>query len=189
MNDMELNWVEPRELRPLRREEYDRLIELGMFTGESIELLHGFLVAREPQGPEHIDLTGRIHKLLLLALGDRAVVWSHSGIAASDESEPEPDVSAVPPGDYRNEKASTAYLVVEVSQSSLKRDRSVKADLYAAAGIPEYWIVNLVNRVVEVRDLPVAGTYSRLTTLKSGDRVTLVAFPDISFLVDQILPY
>jgi hypothetical protein len=49
--------------------------------------------------------------------------------------------------------------------------------------------VNLVNRVVEVRDMPVAGTYSRLTTLKSGDRVTLVAFPDVSFLVDQILPY
>lgn len=188
MNDMGFDWVEPKDVRPLRRKEYDRMIELGMFSGENIELLHGILVACEPQGPEHIDLTGDIHRLLLLALDGRAKVRSHSGIATSDDSEPEPDVSVVAPGGYRKEKAATAYLVVEVSQSSLRRDRSVKADLYAAARIPEYWVVNLVDRTIEVRDQPKNGTYSRLMTLRSGDRITLVAFPDVSFAVDQILP-
>lgn len=188
MDVMDPKWLDTEQLRPLRRYEYDKMIELGMFTGESIELLHGFLVAREPQGPEHIDLTGRIHKRLLLALGERAVIWSHSGFAASDDSEPEPDVSVVPPGDYRRNKASTAYLLVEVSQTSLRKDRSLKADLYATAGIPEYWVVNLVDRVLEVRDRPINGAYSRLVTLRAGDRVTLVAFPDVSFDVSAILP-
>lgn len=183
-----MSWVEPNELRPLKRDEYDRMIELGMFTGESVELLHGLLVAREPQGPEHIDLTGDIHRLLVLALDQRAKVRSHSGLAASDDSEPEPDVSVVAPGDYRKKKATTALLVVEVSQTSLRKDRSVKADLYAKAGVPEYWVVNLVDRVLEVRDRPENGTYGRLVTLRPGSRVTLVAFPDVTFAVDEILP-
>lgn len=188
MERMDLSWVDRKEIRPLRREEYDRMIELGMFADENLELLHGFLVAREPQGPEHIDLTGRIHKQLLLALGDRAVVWSHSGIAASDESEPEPDVVVVPPGDYRRRKATTALLVVEISQSSLRRDRSVKAELYAAAAIPEYWVVNLVDRVLEIRDQPAGGSYTRLRTVRAGERISLAAFPDVSFAIEDILP-
>lgn len=185
---MDFDWVEPKDVRPLRRAEYDRMIDLGMFTGENIELLHGILVACEPQGPEHIDLTSDIHRLLLLALDGRAKVRSHSGLATSDDSEPEPDVSVVAPGNYRDRKAEAAFLVVEVSNSSLRRDRSVKADLYAAANVPEYWVVNLVDRVLEIRDRPENGTYRRLVTLRSGERVTLVAFPDVTFDVDQILP-
>lgn len=188
MSVMERDWLDPDERRPLRRAEYDRLIELGMFNGENIELLHGHLVLREPQGPEHFDITGRIHELLLRALGDRARVFSHSGIAATEDSEPEPDVLVVPPGDYRREKPSTALLLVEVSHSSLKRDRSVKADLYEAVGVPEYWIVDLVHRIVEVRDRPANGTYGRLRTVGPDERIALVTFPDVSFSFEQILP-
>lgn len=188
MNDMDLEWLSRAERRPLKRTEYDRLVDLGMFSGENIELIHGQLVLREPQGSEHIDLTGRIHALLLRALGDRARLFSHSGIAASEVSEPEPDVSVVPPADYRREKPSRAFLLVEVSQSSLERDRSVKADLYAEASVPEYWVVDLVHRVIEVRDRPANGRYERLRTVHPGERIALVAFPDVSFDFEEILP-
>lgn len=175
------------DLYRFRRDDFDRLVEMGAFTDARVELLHGLLVAKEPQGPEHAALASRIHKKLLLALQDRADVRSHSPFAVSDDSEPEPDVAVVPRLYAVAVHPTEAWLLVEIARSSLARDRGMKADLYARAGVPEYWIVNLVDDCLEVRDQPANGVYRRLRTLGAGERVTLVAFPDVSFDVAELL--
>src|SRR5580704_11900392 len=87
----------------------------------------------------------RLNKLLVRALGDRAEVRVQAPFGASDVSEPEPDLAVVPPGSYLDEHPSRAHLLIEVADSSLQDDRRIKGPLYAAAGVPEYWIVDLVR--------------------------------------------
>ena len=186
--EVDPNWPDPRiPVRPLKRTEYDRLIEDGIFTtGDHIELLRGFLIAKEPQGPDHSGTTEWLHRRLLLALDPRARVRSHSPILASDDSEPEPDIAVVPPQSAFKENPSTAHLVIEVSRSSLRVDRGVKAGIYAEASVPEYWVVSLPEGLVEVRDQPSGGMYRRLRTYVAGETITLVSFPDVSIGVSEI---
>ena len=109
----DLTWLNPAQVRPLRRVEYDHMIESGIIgEDERLELLYGFLVAKEPQGAPHAGGTQRLMKLLILALGDRAEVRAHSPLAVSDYSEPEPDIYVTPAGDYWTDHPSRAYLVI-----------------------------------------------------------------------------
>lgn len=187
MGRVDANWFGASELKRFRRTEYDRLVDLGLFEDERIELLHGLLVAKEPQGGDHSTVARRLHRLLLLALDARAEVASHSPFAASDDSEPEPDVSVFPRRYASADHPTEAFLLVEIAKGSLRRDRGVKADLYASAGVPEYWVVNLTERVVEVRHQPENGTYRRLETFRPGDAIRLIAFPDVSIAIRDFL--
>ena len=180
--------IAPETLRPLRRSDYDRMVELGLFEDERVELLHGMLVAMSPQDALHADVIGRLNRCLVPALLGRALVRVQAPLAVSDESEPEPDVAVVPEGDYSAGHPQTALLVVEVAGSSLKKDRGVKARLYAAAGIPEYWLVDLERRVVEVRTRPTARRYGRLRTKRLGDTITLVELPGVALRIADFLP-
>lgn len=173
--------------RPLRRSEYDALVRLGCFDEERVELLYGRIVPMGPQGVAHGEALRRLNKLLGRALGDRAEVQIQSPIAAADESEPEPDVAVVPPGPYTTDHPSTAYLVVEVADSSLRRDR-LKAELYAASGIPEYWLIDLRSRTVQVQREPVEGAYRRINSLSDGETISLQEFPDVVLAVSDVLP-
>ena len=135
------------------RVEYDRLIEAGVFQpGEPIELLGGLLVVAEPQGDAHFTAIRLAEEALRAAFGPGWEVRPQGPIALDAESEPEPDVAVVPGStrDYRDGHPAHAALVVEVAESSLRRDREVKGSLYARAGIADYWIVNLGDRVLEV---------------------------------------
>lgn len=178
--------------RPLRRREYDHLVQLGAFDDERLELIDGVLVAMSPQGAEHADLVSTLAQILTIALGRRAKVRAHSPLALSDESEPEPDVAVVPPGDYTRDHPKTALLVVEVADSSLRKDHVLKVPLYAAAGISEYWIVNLVDRVVEVHRAPepMAARYADVSTHgphAGGEPLRLLAFPDVAVEVGDLI--
>ena len=190
--DVDPIWLDRNiNVRPLKRLEYDRLVEDGIFTtGDRIELLRGFLIAKEPQGGAHAGTTEWLHRHLLLALGDRARVRSHSPLAptAPEDSEPEPDVAVIAPDGPLHQNPSSALLVIEVSDSSLRVDRGVKAAIYAEAGVPEYWIVSLPERLVEVRDRPSGGAYRRMRTYVPGEHIALVAFPDVSVPVAGIFP-
>jgi Uma2 family endonuclease len=177
----------PERVRPLRRSEFERLVELGVFDDERVELLGGVLIEMSPQGASHSTVSARLHGLLHDALRRRAEVRAHSPIALSDDSEPEPDVAVVPLGDYGRELPSEAHLVVEVSDSSLRKDRRIKTELYASAGVPEYWIVNLVERVVEMHRAPADGRYTDVKTCRPGERVALSAFPDVEVDASQLL--
>src|SRR4051812_10762587 len=129
-------------LRPLKRVEYDRLVELGYFEDERIELLDGQLIAVSPPGPGHNDAIIKLTMLFAQAIGKRALVQVQGPFAASDDSEPQPDLAIIPSQDYSRAHPERAYLLIEVAESSLRHDRLLKAVLYARAGVAEYWIVN-----------------------------------------------
>ena len=140
-----------------------------------------------PQGPLHSKTVQRLAKLLTLALEDRADVYSHSPHAASDQSEPEPDVNVVPPGEDTEDHPDRSFLVIEVALSSLDKDRGVKARIYAESNIPEYWIVNLVERVIEVYSNPKRGTYQSKLTHERGETISPIEFPDVKVAVSDIV--
>jgi Uma2 family endonuclease len=179
--------IAAEDVRPLRRGEYDRLVELGYFDGERIELLYGALVAKEPQYAPHASTIRRLDRLFQGLVGDRAEVCAQTPLAVSAESEPEPDIAIAPPGDYRKRHPRTALLVIEVSYSALYKDRAVKAPLYAAADIPEYWIVNLPESVVEVHRRPWGNRYRTVTRHSRGETLRPVWLRGVSVRVDDIL--
>jgi Uma2 family endonuclease len=179
--------IAPGRLRPIRREEYDRMVLLGLFEGEHVELLHGVLVTMSPQGPPHASTIDRLNALFMRALGDRACVRIQNAFAASDDSEPEPDVAVVPSGDYDDAHPREAWLLIEVAESSLAQDRGMKALLYAASGVPEYWIVNLVERVIEVHTDPGPDGYRAVRGVPHGGTIQLVRFPDTEIRVADVL--
>lgn len=173
-------------VRPLKRAEFERLVALGVFEDEKVELLHGFLVRMSPQGEEHSKSITRLSKILGRALGDRADVASHSPFAASDDSEPEPDLAVVPPVDSAPGHPTTAFLLVEASASSLVRDRQVKAPLYAASAVTEYWILDLDARSVEVFRDPTPTGYRSIQRVGPAGTISLAAFPDVTVAVGAI---
>lgn len=173
--------------RPLRREEYDRLVEQGCFEDERVELLHGILITMSPQGPRHATVIENLTMLLVPAVLGRARVRVQSPLAASDDSEPEPELSMVAPGPRPHGHPHTALLVVEVAETSLAKDRQIKAGIYVACGVPEYWVVNLPEDCVEVQTGIENGAYSRHRRAGRGDTIALHAFPDITLSVDAFL--
>ena len=135
------------------RLEYERLVNLGAFHPEErVELVGGALMVREPQASPHSTAIRAVEEVLRTTLGAGWDIRTQMPIALDDESEPEPDVSVVPGTfrDYTHGHPSRPALLVEVSDSSLSFDRRDKGSLYARARVPEYWIVNLVERVLEV---------------------------------------
>ena len=179
--------IEPESVRSLKRSEYDRMIELGMFEDERVELLRGVLVKMSPQLAAHASTVARLNDLLMTTLRGRFGLRIQSPLALSDDSEPEPDVAVVAPGNYDVEHPRTAVLVIEVSDSTLRRDRG-KAALYALAGIPEYGIVNLGARTIEVYSSPDGDRYADARTMRSGDSLRPGQLPDVVLAVAEILP-
>lgn len=175
-------------LRKLKRVEYEKLVAQGVFERERVELTFGMVVAMSPIDPSHSRSTTRIARSLTIALQDRAEVLCQQPLAATDDSEPEPDIYVTPLGDYWHEHPSRAYLVVEVASSSLRYDRSEKALLYSISEVDEYWIVDLVNGLVEVRRERDRGTWRSIATYRRGDTVHMLAFPDVGIAVSEILP-
>jgi Uma2 family endonuclease len=179
--------IAPETPRPLRREEYDRLVAMGAFEGERVELLRGVIVRMSPHGPGHDAPLDRLNELFIRALGSRAKVRVQSAFVASGGSEPEPDVCIVPRRDYDLAHPDEAYLIVEVADSSLHKDRGVKAALYAESRIGEYWIVNVIDKTIEVHTGPADGRYGTVQAYRNGQSIQLQHFPDVVVKVDDIL--
>jgi Uma2 family endonuclease len=179
------------------RVEYDSLIETGFFgPSDKIELLGGQLCVSEPQNSPHARAISLGLEAIQRALAPGWHVRVQLPIALDDESEPEPDLAVVSggPRDYADHPSRPA-LVVEVADLSLALDREHKGSLYARARLPEYWIVNLVDRVLEVHREPgpEAGaqygwSYRVLLTLGPDEHVTPLAAPSARILVADFLP-
>lgn len=185
---LDIAQVTPERARALRRSEYERLVEEGCFSNERIELLEGVLVEMSPQGPAHADVVSRLTMILARAIGDRAVLRAQSPLAVSDDSEPEPDLALVPPGDYRRAHPEHAWLAIEVAGASLKKDLGVKAALYARSKVDEYWVVNLEAGTVLVHAESDGQRYGRISTARQGDVLRLGALPDLALRVADFLP-
>ncbi len=178
--------------------EYHRLTEIGVLTeDDNIELIEGYLVNRQACSPAHECATQILHESLRTEL---VVGWGcriKSAITLSD-SEPEPDIAIA----HGNERTFAAHHpapreiggVIEVAESTLLGDRADKGRIYARANIPVYWIVNLIDRQIEVYEQPSGPTaspsYTKTTICKPGDPVTLTLDGVIvtTFSVDELLP-
>jgi len=190
--------ISPTRTRRWTRLEYERLIDAGMFrSGERLELLAGQLVVREPQGSLHTTAIGLVEDALRACFGSGWVVRVQMPIALDDESEPEPDVAVVPGAwrDYELAHPALPALLVEVAEPSLDEDRGGKAGLYARAQVPEYWIVNLVSRSLEVRRgpaptaaAPFGWSYRVVTVLETGAPVSALACSTARIQVADLLP-
>ena len=178
--------VRPDRIRPLRRVEYESLVERGLLDDTRVELLLGTLVDMSPQGPLHASAVRFLAEQFIRALPGDVQTRVQSPLAVSDDSEPEPDIAVVPSGDYRQSHPSQALLIVEVSDTSLDKDRGVKTALYATAGIPEFWLVNLPDQVVEVHRQPSAGRYSAIERAGTGATIAPAAFPSLRMAVREI---
>lgn len=154
----------PDLLRPLLRVEYDQMVALGVFDEEHIELLEGALVEMSPERADHALVVTQLNRVLTPALPPEWSVRIGHPWAASDRSEPEPDVAVVPTGgDYHLEHPSQARLLIEVSRSSRRKDLGAKAVIYAAARVPEYWVFDLADRVVVRHTGPTPQGYHTVT--------------------------
>jgi Uma2 family endonuclease len=167
--------------------EYERLVDEGFFLHERIELLDGVIVEMTPQGTRHAGTIQLLTDRLAAALGARASLRVQLPFAASETSAPEPDLLVVPPADYRRSHPTRAWLIIEVAESTLKKDRQVKVGIYAAAAVPEYWLVDLGAGVIEVRTQPINDTYADVRVVRPGDRIRLQAFPDVELAVSDVI--
>lgn len=173
------------------RAAYDRMIEAGVFQPDDrVQLIDGAIIEMSPQGSRHATAVTLIYSTLEKVLVQGSLVRIQLPMNLGDVSEPEPDVAVVQgtPRDYVDAHPSEALLVVEVSDSSLDLDRGAKLMVYARAGIPEYWIVNLIDTTLEVYREPAGDTYRTKTTYTPGDTVAPTARPDASVPVADLLP-
>lgn len=186
----------PLSVRRWTREEYDRLVALGVFNGEPLELIDGQLIVAEPQGSYHAGTIGLVADVIRAVLPAGFVVRVQAPIALDDDSEPEPDVAVVPGTheDYFIAHPQRPALLVEVADSSLRFDRRQKESLYARGGVRDYWIVNLVDRVLEVYRDPSADAsavygwhYRSVARLTAPAEVALLVLPDLRIAVADLL--
>jgi len=172
---------------------YFALVDEGVLgPDDRVELLEGVIVAEPPSDPPHASGVSLAYAALMTAVGERAAIRVQLPLIVGQHSVPEPDVAVVPGRlrDYSTRHPTTALLVIEVAKSSLIQDRLTKAAIYATAGIPEYWIVNLRARRVEVYRAPepAAGKYADVRVSSQGERIELVALAGTTVAVDDLLP-
>jgi Uma2 family endonuclease len=172
--------------------EYYQMAEVGIIGPEDrVELIDGEIIQMSPIGDRHAGYVNRLTRMFVGALGRRAVVSVQNPIQLNNYTEPQPDVVVLKPraDDYAGKKARAedALLIVEVSDKTLRYDRTIKLPRYAAAGIPEVWILHIAAGELLVFRGPSGKTYADALTLRAGDMVSLPTFPDITFKADEIL--
>jgi Uma2 family endonuclease len=181
--------------RRITVEEYHAMGEAGIFSEDDrVELLDGHLIAMSPIGPEHShsvnDLADLFSRPLYAVDPPPAQTSVQNPIHLGAYGEPEPDLVLYDPDVPRDRhiQPNDVYLVVEVADTSVAYDRDVKAGHYGKAGIPEYWVVDLENEVIEVFRRPEADGYAERIRHRRGDTLTVTTWPDLSSLsVDDVL--
>lgn len=162
------------------------MVAAGFFRDERVELIQGVVVEMSPQNAPHSYAIQVLTRLLMPRLVGRADVRVQLPFVAGADSVPEPDLAVVALGNYAAAHPNQALLIVEVADSSLRFDRQTKAELYARVGVPEYWIANLTDRIIERHSDPIGGAYARVTPFRLGETIAPLAFADLSVRVDEV---
>jgi Uma2 family endonuclease len=188
----ELPSAQGADRRRFTSAEYHAMAEAGILAeDERVELIAGEIVRMAPIGSRHAGCVKGLNRRLTRGLGERALISIQDPIAIGDDSEPEPDVAVLRPRDddyaCSHPRPADVLLIIEVGDSSLAYDRTVKLPLYARAGIAEAWLACLEERRLEVHRDPSTTGYREVRILRPGDRVTPLAFPDFELTVDSIL--
>lgn len=174
-------------------QEYHRMAEAGIFREDDrLELLEGEIVEMPPIGPGHAGGVKRLmNSFLPLQVERTAIVSVQDPIRLGEYSEPQPDLALIRPRpDFyarQHPGPEDVLLVVEVMESSASYDREVKVPLYARFGIPETWLVDLAQDVMEMYRVPSPAGYRQVRTLRRGERLSPQAFPELRLTVDELL--
>ncbi|HYO49119.1 MAG TPA: Uma2 family endonuclease [Chloroflexia bacterium] len=180
-------------LQPTRHlitvDEYYRMAEAGILSEDDrVELIEGEIIDMAAIGIKHALCVDRLSKLLNRLLPEEILVRVQNPIYLNQRSEPQPDLALLKPQDYSRRKhhpgPDDVFLVIEVSDTTLTFDRKVKVPLYARAGIPELWIVNLQEDNIEVYTQLGGDAHQQL---QRGQSLSIPGFPDLTLAVDDIL--
>jgi len=177
------------EVRRFTIEEYHKIYETGIFEGQRVELLNGMITVMFPINNPHLGMVGRLTRILNIRFANEYFILPQCPLKIPQNSEPEPDIliakqrdddymnSAMPPEDV--------FLIIEIADSSLERDRNQKKVIYANANIREYWIVNLKDRQIETFKQPQNADYQIKNILKAGETATCEHI-DFQLSVDEL---
>lgn len=170
--------MSPVRVRPLRRAEYDVLVEQGVLgPDDRVQLLEGELVEMSPQKPPHAGIVERLNERLMPALVGRFRVRVQLPLVAGEYSEPEPDLAVVPIDEPRDRHPERAGLVIEVAHETLRLDLGRKARIYAAAGVPEYWVIDVHADLVHVHTGPSPDGYRSIRRHGPDERLEACGVP------------
>ena len=179
--------------RRFSEDEYMRMAECGILAREEhVDLVEGLIVSyAPPQGAPHAFITCDLHRVLGERLARRAVLWSQLPVIIAEGSELEPDLAILRPPSHRYRTAlpriADVLALVEVSDTSLRYDRGAKLARYAAAGVVEYWIVDVRGRRIESYRSPREREYTEFRLALPGDALSFAEFPDVAFSIDELL--
>ncbi len=173
-------------------EEFDRMGETGVLREDDrVELIEGEILRMAPINARHAGCVNALVRLLSHGVGEAAVVAAQNPVVVGQHSEPQPDVALLRPrADFYRSAHPTAadvLLLVEVSDATLDHDRTTKVPLYAGAGIPELWLVDLAHERILVYREPDDADYRLITTYRHGDSLAPLAFPDLALSVPAVL--
>lgn len=173
------------EARKFTIDEYHQMADAGLFAeDERVELIEGTIYAMTPIGRRHAAILGKLNTLLAAALADRAIVWMQNPLPLPPYGEPEPDLLVLEPSRdfYQTQSPDPqgVLLLVEVADSSLPFDRTVKLPVYASAGIGECWLVNLIDDKIEIYREPAGRRYQARSSIPFGQPVSPLQFPEVA---------
>jgi Uma2 family endonuclease len=173
------------------RGEYERMVDADVFPPTArLELLDGEILDMTPQKSVHASAVDLVEEALRACFSTGFYVRGQKPLALDDHSEPEPDVAVVQGcvRDYTGHHPRTAVLIVEVADSTLAFDRVKKATAYARNGIPEYWILNLRDRTLEVHGDPAGNAHAQRSSLTADEVICPLAAPGAGVKVADLLP-
>ena len=170
-------------------DDYHQMIESGLLDDRSLELINGEIIQMSPEGIAHSFYCRGTAKYLRQVLGERAEISEAHPIMIPNDSEPEPDIAILRTPDtlyqHRHPLPADVFWLIEIANTTLVKDLGVKKDLYALAGIPEYWVMNLQTlKLVVFRDLHHDHYESELCL--SSEMISPLAFPDLSIDVSRL---
>jgi Uma2 family endonuclease len=181
---------QPRRLR-FSVDDYYKMIELGMIEDyERAEIIDGEMVPKMTIGDGHAAAVNLLNRFLTRNVSDSVMVSIQNPLRVSDFDEPEPDVVLADLTKYdgkRHPRPEEVILVIEVADASLKYNRDTKLPLYAEAAIPEVWIVNLQNNIVEVHQKPSIGIYQITKLFQPGETIESEVLPALKLTAGDVL--
>ena len=180
------------EKKLFTRDDFSRMFDAGILDEDQrFELIDGEIIKMSNPGRRHVACTNRTNRVLTIVFGDRAIVSIQNPVVLDDYNEPKPDVVVAKPREdfYASIELAAEHtlLVVEISDTTLSKDRRRKLPHYARLGIPEFWIEDLRHNLLLVYRDPAGDNYNTCLTLRPGETVSPLAFPDIVFKVEDLL--
>jgi len=171
--------------------EYTRMVTAGILSEDDrVELIDGEVCVMSPIGPLHAAMVDSLNRLLVLRCAQAAIVRVQSAIQLNDYTEPQPDFAVLQPRDdfyaHAHPRAADVLLVIEVADTSITYDREEKLPRYALSGIPEVWLIDLNQQVVEQYTQPRNGTYRTKLTLERGDTLSAQSVSGLRLAVDDL---